>query len=118
MGKRDPICADFSELAVDTSISSGVKGVPKKKYMRDISHSGAGTARGDGGKRNLRRPNKCQKRPTIGAKETYHVRTFEMEAQPLRINAARTPKTVGEAPPTLPAHPSPASALPEHLSQR
>ena len=77
MGKRDPICADFSELAVDTSISSGVKGVPKKKYMRDISHSGAGTARGDGGKRNLRRPNKCQKRPTIGAKETYHVRTFE-----------------------------------------
>jgi hypothetical protein len=25
----------------------------------------------------LRRPNKCQKRPTIGAKETYCVRTFE-----------------------------------------
>jgi hypothetical protein len=25
----------------------------------------------------LRRPNKCQKRPTIGAKETYYVRTFE-----------------------------------------
>ena len=25
----------------------------------------------------LRRPNKCQKRPTIRAKETYYVRTFE-----------------------------------------
>jgi hypothetical protein len=23
------------------------------------------------------RPNKCQKRPTIGAKETYYMRTFE-----------------------------------------
>ena len=27
----------------------------------------------------LRGPNKCQKRPTIGAKETYYVRTFEMQ---------------------------------------
>ena len=25
----------------------------------------------------LRRPNKCQKRPTTEAKETYYVRTFE-----------------------------------------
>jgi len=26
----------------------------------------------------LRRPNKCQKRPTLGAKETYYLRTFEL----------------------------------------
>jgi hypothetical protein len=26
----------------------------------------------------LRRPNKCQKRPTLGAKETYYMRTFEI----------------------------------------
>jgi hypothetical protein len=25
----------------------------------------------------LRRPKRCQKRPTIGAKETYYARTFE-----------------------------------------
>ncbi len=35
----------------------------------------AGTQRGL--VRCLRRPSKCQKRPTIGAKETYYVRTFE-----------------------------------------
>jgi hypothetical protein len=27
----------------------------------------------------VRGPNKCQKRPTIGAKETYYVRSFEMQ---------------------------------------
>jgi hypothetical protein len=28
----------------------------------------------------LRRPNQCQKRPTIGVKDTYYVRTFEMQS--------------------------------------
>ena len=41
-----------------------------------ISHELVGDE--DEGKRNgLRRPNKCQKRPTTGAKETCYVRTFE-----------------------------------------
>lgn len=50
-GQKGPNTADFQALAVDTSILSGVRGVPKKKYMRDMSHGAAGTARGDGGNR-------------------------------------------------------------------